>query len=423
MAAKVGLGSDAAAARTAMEAVAMAQAQQTAVLVGDAGGGAPSGDDAAGGGGVPGGSAEANPPPPARKTAYAPPVPSGGRGRGAPAPPPEDEMVVLRDFGVMVRDSRNRRGETTYRVGFLDDDGRDLGLDQDQWLPAAELRDGHPQGAQAIATFEDNRTRRADTARGEPSAKEKEALRAAGRSEPPPPRRDLRRMRREERQDAEKEESAGGENLSRGGRKRRVPQRVSREEVEEEEEVEEPPVKKKRGPGRPRKNPVPTPKKKRGPGRPRKQPPVAEEPSEDAAELFDTQPESEDLPRGGGAGTSGEATDDPWNMIQDMAVMTQRNNQEPSPEAKRGRGRKPKAAGPSGATGLGAGLVVDMYRGKLWESAQIVRVVDLEDMMLEIKWGEAAPKHISAEALARREQCLPKLCKFYEQVIKAALLD
>ena len=113
-------------------------------------------------------------------------------------------------------------------------------------------------------------------------------------------------------------------------------------------------------------------------------------------------------------------------MIQDMAVMTQRNNLEPSPEAKRGRGRKPKAAaaaGPSGATGLGAGLVVDMYRGKLWESAKIVRVVDLEDMTLEVKWGEAAPKHISAEALARREQCLPKLCKFYEQVIKAALLD
>ncbi len=331
-------------------------------------------------------------------------------------------MVVLRDFGVMVRDSRNRRGETTYRVGFLDDDGRDLGLDQDQWLSAGELRDGHPQGAQAIATFEDNRTRRAGTARGEPSAKEKEALRAAGRSEPSPPRRELRRMRREERQDAEKEGSAGRANLSRGGRKRRVPQRVSREELEEEEDVEEP-VKKKRAPGRPRKNPVPAPKKKRGPGRPRKQPPVAEEPSEDAAGLFDTQPESEDLPRGGGAGTSGEATDDPWNMIQDMAVMTQRNNLEPSPEAKRGRGRKPKAAGPSGATGLGAGLVVDMYRGKLWESAQIVRVVDLEDMTLEVKWGEAAPKHISAEALARREQCLPKLCKFYEQVIKAALLD
>ena len=37
-------------------------------------------------------------------------------------------------------------------------------------------------------------------------------------------------------------------------------------------------------------------------------------------------------------------TEDPWNMIQDMAVMTQRNNLEPSPEAKRGRGRKPKAA-------------------------------------------------------------------------------
>ena len=333
-------------------------------------------------------------------------------------------MVVLRDFGIMVRDSRGRRGETTYRVGFLDDDGRDLGLDQDQWLPAGKLRDGHPQGAQAIAAFEDSRTRRAGTARGEPSAKEKEALRAAGRSEPSPPRRDLRRMRREERQDAAKEGSAGGVRPSRSGRKRRVPQRVTREEVEEE--VEEEPVKKKRGPGRPRKNPVPSPKKKRGPGRPRKQQPVAEEPSEDAAELLDTQPESEDLPRGGGAGTSGEATDDPWNMIQDMAVMTQRNNLEPSPEAKRGRGRKPKAAaaaGPSGATGLGAGLVVDMYRGKLWESAKIVRVVDLEDMTLEVKWGEAAPKHISAEALARREQCLPKLCKFYEQVIKAALLD
>merc|ERR1719146_553587 len=38
VAAQVGLGSDAAAARTAMEAVARAQAQQTAVLVGDAGG-------------------------------------------------------------------------------------------------------------------------------------------------------------------------------------------------------------------------------------------------------------------------------------------------------------------------------------------------------------------------------------------------
>ena len=70
---------------------------------------------------------------------------------------------------------------------------------------------------------------------------------------------------------------------------------------------------------------------------------------------------------GGGAGTSGEATEDPWNMIQDMAVMTQRNNLEPSPEAKRGRGRKPKAAaaaGPSGATGLGAGLVVDILELK-----------------------------------------------------------
>ena len=412
----MGLGSDAAAARTAMEAVARAQAQQTAVLVGDAGG-APAGGGPAGGGGAPGGAAEVESPPRPRRRGSAP---SGGGGGGAPAPPPEDEMVVLRDFGIMVRDSRGRRGETTYRVGFLDDDGRDLGLDQDQWLPAGKLRDGHPQGAQAIAAFEDSRTRRAGTARGEPSAKEKEALRAAGRSEPSPPRRDLRRMRREERQDATKEGSAAGVRPSRSGRKRSVPQRVTREEVEEE------PVKKKRGPGRPRKNPVPSPKKKRGPGRPRKQQPVAEEPSEDAAELLDTQPESEDLPRGGGAGTSGEATEDPWNMIQDMAVMTQRNNLEPSPEAKRGRGRKPKAAaaaGPSGATGLGAGLVVDMYRGKLWESAKIVRVVDLEDMTLEVKWGEAAPKHISAEALARREQCLPKLCKFYEQVIKAALLD
>merc|ERR1719420_1201758 len=292
VAAQVGLGSDAAAARTAMEAVARAQAQQTAVLVGDAGG-AP-----AGGGGAPGGAAEVESPPRPRRRGSAP---SGGGGGGAPAPPPEDEMVVLRDFGIMVRDSRGRRGETTYRVGFLDDDGRDLGLDQDQWLPAGKLRDGHPQGAQAIAAFEDSRTRRAGTARGEPSAKEKEALRAAGRSEPSPPRRDLRRMRREERQDATKEGSAAGVRPSRSGRKRSVPQRVTREEVEEE------PVKKKRGPGRPRKNPVPSPKKKRGPGRPRKQQPVAEEPSEDAAELLDTQPESEDLPRGGGAGTSGVA--------------------------------------------------------------------------------------------------------------------
>merc|ERR1719335_445658 len=54
VAAQVGLGSDAAAARTAMEAVARAQAQQTAVLVGDAGG-APAGGGAAGGGGAPGG--------------------------------------------------------------------------------------------------------------------------------------------------------------------------------------------------------------------------------------------------------------------------------------------------------------------------------------------------------------------------------
>merc|ERR1719146_138662 len=269
VAAQVGLGSDAAAVRTAMEAVAQAQAQQTAVLVGDAGG-APAGEGPAGGGGAPGGAAEVESPPRPRRRGSAP---SGGGGGGAPAPPPEDEMVVLRDFGIMVRTRRGRRGETTYRVGFLDDDGRDLGLDQDQWLPAGKLRDGHPQGAQAIAAFEDSRTRR------------------AGRSEPSPPRRDLRRMRREERQDATKEGSAAGGRPSRSGRKRSVPQRVTREEVEEE------PVKKKRGPGRPRKNPVPSPKKKRGPGRPRKQQPVAEEPSEDAAELLDTQPESEDLPR------------------------------------------------------------------------------------------------------------------------------
>lgn len=397
VAAKVGL--KAGGVTAAIEAVALAMAQQTAVLVGQ--GAAAEPDEAP----------APTPPRAVRETRRAEPA----RLERQRVTQEDEDHVVLRDFSIALRDRRHRNGVDTYRVSFLDDDGRDLGRAQDQWLSAEELREGHPRGDQAIMAFEAARVQQAGVARGEPSVQEKEALRAARRADVSPPRREMRKMRQQERRETVEGAVEALETSLLRSRKRKPPQRLSRSEVTEATTIDEEPAPKKRGPGRP-------PKVKNKGGRPRKKPVAEEPPAEDPVVLLDTQPsESEELPRGGGAGTSQGAApdDDPWNLIQDMAVMTQRANVG-TPKERRGPGRKPKLA-KDPVTGLGAGLVMDMYRGKLWESAKLLKIVDLEEMTLEIKWGEAAPKHVSAESLARREQCLPKLCQFYEQVIKAAL--
>ena len=379
----------------AIEAVASAQAQQAAILAGEVAAVEPEELPAP------------TPPRAVRETRGAEPA----RLERQRVTEVDDAHVVLRDFGITLRDCRIRNGVDTYRVGFLDDDGLDLGRGQDQWITAEELREGHPRGGQAIIAFEATRVQQAGVARGEPSVQEKETLRAARRTDVSPPRREMAKMRRQER----RETVEALETSALRSRKRKAPQRLSRSEVTEATTIDKEPAPKKRGPGRP-------PKVKNKGGRPRKKPLAEEPPVEDPVVLLDTQPsESEELPRGGGAGTSQGAApdDDPWNLIQDMAVMTTRANVG-TPEERRGPGRKPKLA-KDPVTGLGAGLVMDMYRGKLWESAKLLKIVDLEDMTLEIRWGEAAPKHVSAESLARREQCLPKLCQFYEQVIKTAL--